>query len=140
MDKLINPEELPHKATYLYEVRNEISSDEIVLKDGRIFERYSAPMLGAKGKYYGRVWYFSDITERKHLEAEKARSEAQTRQLQKAESLGIMAGSVSHHEVHRKGIGAFRGSRNCKDARCRHHGEKQDWQWKRIQGVFPDVN
>ena len=38
-----------------------------------------------------------DITERKHLEAEKARLEARNRQLQKAESLGRMAGSVSHH-------------------------------------------
>ena len=49
----------------------------------------------------GKVDYFTavleDITEQKHLEAEKARLEVRNRQLQKAESLGRMAGSVSHH-------------------------------------------
>jgi|GEM_PF-2230752 len=39
----------------------------------------------------------TDITERKRLEAERAELEAQKRQLQKAESLGRMAGSIAHH-------------------------------------------
>ena len=39
-------------------------------KDGRTFDRYSAPMLGTDGYYYGRVWYFRDITE--HKQAEEA--------------------------------------------------------------------
>jgi PAS domain S-box-containing protein len=38
-----------------------------------------------------------DITERKRMEADKAKLEAQNRQLQKAESLGRMAGSIAHH-------------------------------------------
>lgn len=38
-----------------------------------------------------------DITERKEIEAEKARFEEQNRQLQKAESLGRMAGAIAHH-------------------------------------------
>lgn len=38
-----------------------------------------------------------DITERKRMEAEMAGLEAQTRQLQKSESLGRMAGSIAHH-------------------------------------------
>jgi light-regulated signal transduction histidine kinase (bacteriophytochrome) len=59
------------KVLHLYEVQDEISSDEVILKDGRSFDRYSAPMLGASGKYYGRVWYFRDITGRK--QAEKVR-------------------------------------------------------------------
>ena len=37
-------------------------------KDGRIIDRYSAPVTGADGKYYGRVWYFRDITERRQME------------------------------------------------------------------------
>jgi PAS domain S-box-containing protein len=41
----------------------------------------------------GVIW---DITERKHLEAEKASLEAQNRQLQKAESLGRMSGAIAH--------------------------------------------
>ncbi|MFH0995034.1 MAG: PAS domain S-box protein [Pseudomonadota bacterium] len=38
-----------------------------------------------------------DITERKQAEAEKAELEAQNRQLQKVESLNLMAGAVAHH-------------------------------------------
>jgi PAS domain S-box-containing protein len=38
-----------------------------------------------------------DLTERKQAEAEKEKLEAQNRQLQKAESLGRMAGAIAHH-------------------------------------------
>ena len=38
-----------------------------------------------------------DITEANHAAAERAHREAQTRQLQKAESLGRMAGAIAHH-------------------------------------------
>jgi PAS domain S-box-containing protein len=68
MDKLASPEEFARKVQHLYEVHDEVSRDEIVLKDGATFDRYSAPMLGAGEKYYGRVWYFRDITERKQAE------------------------------------------------------------------------
>lgn len=46
--------------------------DEIVLKDGRILERFSAPVRREGGGYYGRVWYYRDITTRKQAEAERA--------------------------------------------------------------------
>ncbi|MFA5181568.1 MAG: ATP-binding protein [Syntrophales bacterium] len=39
----------------------------------------------------------SNISDRKHAEAEKATLENQNRQLQKAESLGRMAGAIAHH-------------------------------------------
>jgi PAS domain S-box-containing protein len=68
MDKLACPEEFIRKVKHLYEVRDEISRDEIFLKDGRVFDYYSAPMLGADEQNYGRVWYFRDVTERKRAE------------------------------------------------------------------------
>ena len=37
------------------------------------------------------------MTERKQAEEEKAKLEAQNRQLQKSESLGRMAGAIAHH-------------------------------------------
>ncbi len=77
MDKLANPEEFISKVEHLYEARDETSRDEVFLKDGRSFDRYSAPMLGADGNYYGRVWYFRDITESKR--AEEALKESESR-------------------------------------------------------------
>lgn len=65
LDKLSDPEEFVARVKYLYEHIKETSSDEIALKDGRIFDRYSSPMIGADEKYYGRVWFFRDITDRK---------------------------------------------------------------------------
>jgi PAS domain S-box-containing protein len=56
------------KVKYLYEHRSETSHDEIQLTDGRTFDRYSAPMSGPEGEYYGRIWYFRDITEKKRAE------------------------------------------------------------------------
>jgi light-regulated signal transduction histidine kinase (bacteriophytochrome) len=58
---------------HLHEFRDETSRDEIVLKDGRSFDCYSAPMLGASGRYYGRVLYFRDITDRKQAEEVRER-------------------------------------------------------------------
>jgi PAS domain S-box-containing protein len=69
--KLSDPDEFLKKVKYLYEKKNEKSRDEIDLKDGRSFDRYSAPTLGTDGRYYGRVWYFRDITESKKLDRMK---------------------------------------------------------------------
>ena len=50
---------------YLYGHRSEISRDEIEFRNGVVIDRYSSPVLGKEGKYYGRIWVFRDITQRK---------------------------------------------------------------------------
>ena len=45
-----------------------------------------------------------DITERKRAEADKEKLESQNRQLQKAESLGRMAGAIAHHFNNQLGV------------------------------------
>lgn len=48
----------------------EVGYAEVYLKDGRVFDRYSGPVLSPEGDLYGRIWHFRDITERKRVEAE----------------------------------------------------------------------
>ena len=73
LDKLVNPEEFLARVKYLYAHREEKSREEIRLNDERTIDRYSAPMIGSDGRYYGRVWYFQDITDRKKAEQEITR-------------------------------------------------------------------
>jgi len=65
-----NPEQFIKKAAYLYSHPNEIGRDETEFKDGTILDRYSSPVVGKDGKYYGRIWTLRDITGRKRLEAQ----------------------------------------------------------------------
>jgi len=61
--QLLEPEEFISKVKWLYEHPGESSFDNLKLKDGRVFERYSQPQkIGIN--ILGRVWSFRDITER----------------------------------------------------------------------------
>jgi two-component system, cell cycle sensor histidine kinase and response regulator CckA len=67
--------------------------------DGSTFdiEVNSEFIRDAAGSPTGMVVIVRDVTERKQAEAERERLETQNRQLQKAESLGRMAGAIAHH-------------------------------------------
>ena len=72
-DKVRHPERFIERVRALYDRHEDASHDEVELTDGRVFERYSAPMRTAEGRYYGRVWYFRDVTERRQALAELRR-------------------------------------------------------------------
>ena len=63
-----NPEQFLQRVLYLNSHPNEISRDELELKDGTVLDRYSSPLSGNDGEYYGRIWTFRDMTERKQIE------------------------------------------------------------------------
>lgn len=68
INKLVDPQEFTDRIKFLYDHPGETDRNEVTLKDGRVFDRYSAPMIDSAKKNHGRVWYFRDITESKKLE------------------------------------------------------------------------
>ncbi|MFQ5717944.1 MAG: PAS domain S-box protein [Acidobacteriota bacterium] len=62
VDQLVDPRSFLAKVEQLYASRK-IDVDTLHFKDGRVFERYSAPLLVAD-QLAGRVWSFRDLTER----------------------------------------------------------------------------
>jgi diguanylate cyclase (GGDEF)-like protein/PAS domain S-box-containing protein len=67
-DQVEDPEAFVERIGYLNCHRDEKSRDELRLKNGKIFDRYSAPLVDSKARYRGRIWYFRDITDRKVAE------------------------------------------------------------------------
>jgi PAS domain S-box-containing protein len=72
---LADPLQFRKKVDDIYKDHQRIVRDEILLKDGRCFDRYSAPMVGPEKTYYGRIWYFRDKTEQKQYVEQLRKSE-----------------------------------------------------------------
>ncbi len=74
------------------------TEQELIRKDGvHIWVRYIGKAIEPQDMSKGTIWLLEDITKRKLAQAEKAQLEEQNRLLQKAESLGRMAGAIAHH-------------------------------------------
>ncbi len=81
MKSMADPDAFLREVECLYAHPEERSHTILHLKDGRVVERYSAPMSGPDGENHGRVWNFRDVTDAKRAEAALSRSEIYYRSL-----------------------------------------------------------
>jgi PAS domain-containing protein len=68
LDILADAEEFVRRVQYLYEHPDEECRDEVLLKDGRVFSRYSSSVVDPSGVHYGRGWYYRDISKQRQTE------------------------------------------------------------------------
>ena len=76
LKQLEDPDKLVAKIRHLQRHPEEESQEEVYLKNGSVFYRFSAPVETAEGTVLGRIWYFQDITERKQAELQTQESYA----------------------------------------------------------------
>ncbi len=96
-DKLAHPQEFMARVAYLSQNPDQVSREEIRLNDGRVFDRYSAPVKNADVGYYGRVWFFQDITERKNAEAEREQLHERLLEASRQAGMAEVATGVLHN-------------------------------------------
>ena len=94
-----DPEGFIAKVEYLYNHPGETSRDEIEGSDGTVLDRYSSPVLGRNGEYYGRIWTFHDITGLKQSEAALRESETRLRAILDSIQTGMVIVDPETHDI-----------------------------------------
>ncbi|MBU1637260.1 PAS domain S-box protein, partial [bacterium] len=76
LDQLVDPQAFLDKVQQLYQSSEE-DFDVLHFKDGRVYERFSSPLI-LNDEVAGRVWSFSDVTDRVQVEEELRRNKLMT--------------------------------------------------------------
>jgi len=97
MTRTVDPDAFMGRVEALYADPSTPARDELVLRDGRVFDRYGTPLRNADGTYLGWAWYFRDVTDVREAERQRAQdAEKMAGLLQVARALG---GAQNDEEV-----------------------------------------
>ena len=99
LDQLKEPEAFLSKVQALYKTSDE-DFDVLYFKDGRVFERFSSPLI-RNGEIAGRVWSFRDITDRRQAEEALLESEERLKFVLKGSRLGFWDWNIETNVVRR---------------------------------------
>ena len=70
-NKLVDPDFFVLRIKELYSrMDDEERGFRIQMRDGRVLERYSRGLHGPEGNYWGRIWFYRDVTELERLTSE----------------------------------------------------------------------
>jgi signal transduction histidine kinase len=97
MNMARNPDQFLADVNNLYAHPNETDRREIELKNGTVLDRYSSSVIGKDGQYYGRIWVFRDITERKRLQLEMEKTHQQLMVASRQAGMAEVATGVLHN-------------------------------------------
>ena len=86
--QLKDPEAFAKRLEEIYNTDREVV-DTLQFKDGRVFERFSWPLM-RDGGVTGRVWSFRDVTRRERTQQELVR-------LERLRALGELSAGISHN-------------------------------------------
>jgi len=104
-DKVVDSDAFVAKISKLYANPDAKGRDEIYLKDGRVFERYTAPVIGEGNCMLGRIWVFHDFTTRKRAEEglRRERNKAQNYLNVAGVMMLVLNDDLTVHQVNSKG-------------------------------------
>lgn len=94
------PQEDSQLLRNLFKNKENTQKFELELKDGRIYERYSVPMLDSNDKYLGRISFYRDISDFRKIERELKERNERYRLTMEATSVAVWDMNIVTDEIY----------------------------------------